>query len=350
MGIARFFAMVAAAAPHAIEPLARAEVLKKKRIGVDAPILLHSARAAQPFGWAYLAQLAEQLLWLRSLECPTLFVFDGPAAAAAKQPECTRRAESKSSNEKRKEFWEEKLQEETAWDDILSSRAKVEQYARATVSVGEAERSQMKSLLVAMGFSWQEAPGEAEQYLALLQNRGHIEEVVTEDSDALVCGARSIIRSFWSLRLGEAAQRVSTAPLLQGLGVDATALRTAAVLAGCDFAPKVRNVGLTRALKAARLHPGDVRACLRVLKKDEEESTVRALESAMGLLSIDGLGDASGAAASCGETDKRALAVLVHGLEEAGEPWALRALLLARTRAAPRELVPCGWLQDEEAQ
>jgi hypothetical protein len=58
--------MVSAAAPHAIEPLASSEVLKKRRIGVGAPVLLHSARAAQPFGWAYSAHLAEQLLWPRS--------------------------------------------------------------------------------------------------------------------------------------------------------------------------------------------------------------------------------------------------------------------------------------------
>jgi 5'-3' exonuclease len=202
-----------------------------------------------------LAYLAEQLLWLRSLECPALFVFDGPAATAAKQPERARRAEAKSANEQRKELWEARLQERAEWDDVLVGRAKVEQYARASVSVGEPEREQLKSLLVALGFSWREAPGEAEQYLALLQARGDIEEVVTEDSDALVCGARSIIRGFWSLRVGDGAQRVSTAPLLQGLAVDATDLRTAAVLAGCDFAPKIRNVGLTRALKAARLAP-----------------------------------------------------------------------------------------------
>jgi hypothetical protein len=69
----------------------------------------------------------------------------------------------------------------------------------------------------------------------------------------------------------------------------------------------------------------------------------------MGLLSIDGLGDAGSAAASREPPDVRALAALVDALEEAGEPWALRGLLLARPRAAARELVPRGWLLDEEA-
>ena len=357
MGVTRFFATVSSTAPRAIEPLVSSDALKKKRIGVDAPVLLHSARAGQPFGLAYLSYLAERLLWLRSLECPTLFVFDGPAAAAEKQLERTKRAESKAASEQRKELWIARLQENPEWDEALHCRAKVAQYVRATVNVGEAERALMKRLIVALGFSWKEAPGEAEQHLALLQVRGHIDEVVTEDSDALVCGARSIIRSFWSLQFGNDAHRVSSSAILQGLSIDATVLRTAAVLAGCDFAPKVRNAGLTRALKAARLHPGDVCACLRALKKNEEAEcaqTVQALEHAMKLLSIDlSLPDTAFDRASFEPTDDQALADLVQSLEEAEEPWALRALLLSCTRVELRELVPCGWLErgaeDQEA-
>lgn len=49
--------MVSAAARH---PLARGP---EEESGRGAPVLLHSA---QPFGWAYSAHLAEQLLWPRS--------------------------------------------------------------------------------------------------------------------------------------------------------------------------------------------------------------------------------------------------------------------------------------------
>jgi hypothetical protein len=165
-----------------------------------------------------------------------------------------------------------------------------------------------------------------------------------------VCGARSIVRNFWALRSGSSessAQRVWRDAILEGLAVDATTLRTAAVLAGCDFAPKLRSVGLARALKAAQLHPGDIRACLGVLKKSEEAEcahTVRAFERAMGLLTAEPSAPLPAEdVATLRPVDREALAQLVESLEEAGEPWALRAVLSRRSPPALRELLPSAW-------
>ncbi|KAH0832353.1 PIN domain-like protein [Lanmaoa asiatica] len=51
-----------------------------------------------------------------------------------------------------------------------------------------------QELLDAFGFSWCEAPGEAEAELAALNQRGLVDIVLTTDSDAAVFGATCIAR------------------------------------------------------------------------------------------------------------------------------------------------------------
>ena len=121
-----------------------------------------------------------------------MFVFDGPGARLHKAPETARREERRAEQRHLRATWEEAALREASWDSVLLCRAKIQQYTRASVRVSDADRQWMKRLLTAGGWLWLEAPGEAESHLAALQCAGAVEYVVTEDSDAIVCGARPV--------------------------------------------------------------------------------------------------------------------------------------------------------------
>ncbi|KAF8877665.1 PIN domain-like protein, partial [Gymnopilus junonius] len=51
----------------------------------------------------------------------------------------------------------------------------------------------LKHMLDAFGFTWKDAPGEAESELATLSKQGLLDAVLTEDSDTIVFSARTIL-------------------------------------------------------------------------------------------------------------------------------------------------------------
>jgi 5'-3' exonuclease len=329
MGINNFFPFVERRAPGAVQQVSDCAWLRGARLGVDAPVTLYRARAALPHGLDFLVYLAERLEWLRGTGARALFVFDGPAARAEKAEERAQREERRRAQALQLQQWQSRLQSASDWDELLECRGKVEQLSRSSVAVGERERRAFQRLLSALGWIWCSAEGEGEQYLAHLQQCGRVDYVVTEDSDALVCGAPAVVRNFWALRSGEAARIVRLEGILRALGVDERALRTAAVLAGCDFAPKLRNVGLVRALKVAARHPEDFRSCLAKLKQPADPA---AFERAAWLLT-------ARAPAREPRLQAPAPALLPLLLADAEEvAWALRGALAAR-RPRPRDLL-----------
>lgn len=276
MGVDGFFKMVAARAPDASRTIEDPSMFRGKVLGIDAPVFLHRARAASPHALSYLVYATEHLLWLRGLRCRAIFVFDGDADKEAKSEERERRQQRKVSVKRKLDECAEALQAAEDWDSILACRCKMEQHARAAASVGPEERAWLQSLLGFLGWDWCEAEGEGENYLAHLQREKQVDYVITEDSDALICGAPVIVRNFWSLMRSDSrmpAQLVSIDAILSALGMNEETLRTAAVLAGCDFAPKLRNVGIIKALKAARQCGAEFPECLRQLNFHERANS-----------------------------------------------------------------------------
>ncbi|SJL13787.1 uncharacterized protein ARMOST_17235 [Armillaria ostoyae] len=54
--------------------------------------------------------------------------------------------------------------------------------------------AEFKDLLEGFGFTYWDAPGEAEAELALLSNKGRIDVVMSEDFDAMLFGAQRVMR------------------------------------------------------------------------------------------------------------------------------------------------------------
>lgn len=366
MGISCFFQVVRDKAPSAIEYL-DGEEWKDKRLGVDAPVLLHRARAASSDAWTYLSYIVDQLRWLRTLGVKVLFVFDGDALLE-KSVERQRRKTGRDTQAQEADKWAAKLETATEWEEIANCQSRVERCRRAAATVSDHERQWMQRILDSHGAPWCRAPHEAETFLAALQRQNMIDEIVTEDSDAIVAGAHSILRNFWSLRWSGAGadngmarlpQRVRTEPLLRTFNLDAACMRTAAALAGCDFAPKLRNVGFIRALRVVATHRTDMATCLRGLKHPDVANVpdlLSAYTTAVLLLEAPALGSSELAlvpVASLLEVDPAAAARLVEEAEALGEPWALRDAFEDKARKKRRvqlqSLVPNAWLLPYQA-
>ncbi|ELT93282.1 hypothetical protein CAPTEDRAFT_209048 [Capitella teleta] len=109
---------------------------------------------------------------------------------------------------------------------------------------------EMQHLLDLLGIPSVQSSGEAEALCGVLNERGVVEGVITNDSDAFLFGATKVYKNFTANKAKESEQEVYRMKRLQGLlGADRKGLVALALLAGCDFTSGSQGVGSTGALK-----------------------------------------------------------------------------------------------------
>ncbi|KAH9927787.1 PIN domain-like protein, partial [Fomitopsis serialis] len=129
------------------------------RLGVDASIWFHQIQNTFAIGHAQSGENPElrtlffRLARLLRLPVHAIFVFDGPDRPAMKR-------------------------------------------GRRVVPTGHWMVGAMKCFIEAFGYGYWHAPGEAEAELALLNQLGLIDGVLTDDSDVFLFGARTVIRNY----------------------------------------------------------------------------------------------------------------------------------------------------------
>ncbi|KAH9840013.1 PIN domain-like protein [Rhodofomes roseus] len=129
------------------------------RLGIDTSIWFHQVQNTFAVGHAQsgenpeLRTLFYRLARLLRLHVHAIFVFDGPDRPAEKR-------------------------------------------GRRVVPAGHWMVEAMKGFIDAFGYAYWTAPGEAEAELALFNQAGFIDGVLTDDGDAFLFGARTVIRNF----------------------------------------------------------------------------------------------------------------------------------------------------------
>ncbi|KDR75394.1 hypothetical protein GALMADRAFT_249443 [Galerina marginata CBS 339.88] len=126
------------------------------RIGVDASIWFHHASFSKGGENPEMRGLFFRLIFFAKLPIIPLFVFDG------------------------------------------RERPKIKRGSKLGKSGNHPRERGFKHLLDAFGMEWREARGEAEAELAYLNQLGHIDAILTDDCDALLFGARTIIKNISS--------------------------------------------------------------------------------------------------------------------------------------------------------
>lgn len=109
----------------------------------------------------------------------------------------------------------------------------------------------MKQLIRAFGFVAWDAPGEAEAECALLQKKGLVDLIITEDVDSLMFGATKVARVIPDNKKRSHAMVYSDVERITGLGKDEMVL--CAMLSGGDYLPEgIPNCGPKIAAEVSR--------------------------------------------------------------------------------------------------
>lgn len=112
--------------------------------------------------------------------------------------------------------------------------------------------SETQKLLTSIGVPWVKSPGEGEAQAAYMTRIGKADYVLTQDYDALIFGARSILRN---LEFAEKrVQFVSLEEVLKLQNISYEQFVDLAILVGTDFNPGVKGVGAKKALKLIQKH------------------------------------------------------------------------------------------------
>jgi exonuclease 1 len=100
------------------------------------------------------------------------------------------------------------------------------------------------------------SPYESDAQLAFLSLSKYVDVVITEDSDALVYGCRCVLYKLDQSGYGEEIKRRSLGANegLSFLNWSDEQFKMMCCLSGCDYAPKIRNVGIVTAHKIVNEH------------------------------------------------------------------------------------------------
>lgn len=126
----------------------------------------------------------------------------------------------------------------------------VHRLMRGTVYLDEGMIRDATRLLEAVGVAVTTADHDGERFGAALCLAGHADAVATEDFDALVAGAPTVLR-----KAGGGDPFLHHLHDIGAHGLDQRQLRQLAILCGTDWHPGVKGFGAKTAIKALQAHP-----------------------------------------------------------------------------------------------
>ena len=202
---------------------------------------------------SHLVGLLARIPNLMAKDIKLAFVFDG-TAPELKKKERDRRKDLKIDAKKK--------YEEAAKEDDIELMKK---YAARTTFLTKEAIDEAKNLIKAFGLPVIQAPSEAEAQAAHMVSKGDGDIVATNDADALIFGAESVVRN-----LSIAGKRKKTSKIgyetikpeivslndtLNNLGIDQDQLIILAMLVGTDFnLGGIKGIGPKNALKIVKKH------------------------------------------------------------------------------------------------
>lgn len=184
-------------------------------------------------------------------------VFDGdylPSKAATEAERAARRAESKRIG---LELYR------------LGKMSQAHKELQKAVDVTPEMAGQLIVELKKLGVQYVVAPYEADAQLAYLERKGLIHSVLSEDSDLLVFGAKSLLTKLD--QYGECIEinrnDFTACRDISLVGWSDAEFRVMAILSGCDYLPSINNMGLMTAYRLVRKYK-TVEKILRMLEFD----------------------------------------------------------------------------------
>lgn len=193
---------------------------------------------------AYVDYCVERLKLLLYYEVVPVLVFDGAALPMKAETHKERQEKRDEALKKAKEFMRQG-----------NNRAAQDCFQRAVPVTVEMAREVIKQCRK-MNLEYIVAPYEADAQLAWMTMNGHIDCVLTEDSDLVVYGAPKVLYKltkdgFADLYQSKNLPSLDDPPMYN---ITPDMFMWMCVCAGCDFFPGVRNLGVKRAHALVKKH------------------------------------------------------------------------------------------------
>jgi flap endonuclease-1 len=198
---------------------------------------------------ATLRDLTRWTASLSALDIQSVFVFDG-CTTGSKPRAHKARTEARKRAAEAADTAAVALREGTlAVATVGAALAASDQVARLRLraSMPTSDLMAAARALVAAHGAVASAPDDAERLVAHLVATGAVHHGVSKDYDTLAFGAPRVILRFPE----EAPEEVVLATVLEGMGLPSLAsFVDVAILAGCDFTPKIPGIGIIKGLRA----------------------------------------------------------------------------------------------------
>lgn len=257
MGVRKLRKIIEKYAPEAIVSTHLAS-LANCTVAVDVPIFMWRFSATRRVETGFV----EQIRVFRKHNIAPIYVFDGRGSIEAKEIELERRRNQRDRDQ-------EKLQQlRSEWNQVRRSLGTVSlaQLAEMQDKIGKMERrlsakpsgsdyAGLQQYLSTQGIEWLVAEGDAEKTCAELVGRGRADYVITEDFDALpflgtLAGGQG--RMVTKMAQDESIVIYDVGVVLSAMELTVPRFIDMCILAGCDYAATIRNLGPMRAAQFMR--------------------------------------------------------------------------------------------------
>lgn len=262
MGIKGLASFLRKRAPNGFTNLQDLSSLHGLRFAIDVPIFAYK--------FAYhrkdpqnTNELVESFLnhaeYLKNQGIVPIYVFDGVQVDAKLSFEAKRRNISREENKKKQVSTIAKLQKKrsdlinmegfvTSFSTIAKLDEQIETVQKRVVQLRKEDYLHLQEAFKQLEIQYCLAPGDAERECAKLCLSGQADVVVTDDYDALPCGAQLVLRNLSSTK--KQLEVVNLEVVLTSLNLTYQTFVDFCILCGSDFTQHLHKIGPVTAYKA----------------------------------------------------------------------------------------------------
>jgi flap endonuclease-1 len=254
MGIKGLKKLIRKYVPESIQPFQLNE-LYGKTLAVDSSILLYKFRYTYTDSNFHIIGFIHKILEFRTLGVNPIFIFDG-VPPEAKKNVLSQRSENRNKMKERLLFLEDSLSNcsKTNVDEFIDSdsdsseeiaevqkikklNSEIRKIKKNLLYVHKIHSTEVMELLKSLGIPFFESFGEAEETCAMLQKRGVVDYILTEDTDSLAFGGSNIIFN------NNGYEIIKLPEVLMGLALSMESFIDLCILCGCDYTGTIPKIG-----------------------------------------------------------------------------------------------------------
>lgn len=255
-----------------------------KKIAIDTPILMYKYKIMNEsnvdsvdynkYNWVW--SFLHLIHSFREADIHPVFIFEGKSPLEKKETQNTRRQTRSKVTEKTKDLkesisslidgncvtpnhilirqWEKILkQNNIPLDcpfDINIVSSSIQSRHRYDIDITKKDYSILKILLKILSVNYIQAPGEAEAYCAVLEQRQYVDAVISTDTDLLAYGCKKLIVK----QENKSFQYIDLDILLECMYFSKPQFLDFCIMCGTDFNPNILGIGIKKSFNLISQH------------------------------------------------------------------------------------------------